>query len=81
MTAWLTRPDLVKHFQDEPQPAVLHQDAGRSPPLGVTGKLCLQHVQAFTVAIDQYAEKALGNRDYLLSRPHSIGGGRNDHMP
>jgi hypothetical protein len=24
---------------------------------------CYQHVQAITVAIDQYAEKALGNRD------------------
>jgi hypothetical protein len=24
-----------------------------------------QHVQAITVAIDQYAEKALGNRDYF----------------
>ena len=25
---------------------------------------CYQHVQAITVAIDQYAEKALGNREY-----------------
>ncbi len=25
---------------------------------------CFQHVQAITVAIDQYAEKAPGNRDY-----------------
>jgi hypothetical protein len=25
---------------------------------------CYQHVQAITVAIDQYAEKALGNRSY-----------------
>jgi hypothetical protein len=30
---------------------------------------CYQHVQAITVAIDQYAEKALGNRDYLLNKP------------
>jgi hypothetical protein len=28
---------------------------------------CYQHVQAITVAIDQYAEKALGNRDYFLT--------------
>jgi replication-associated recombination protein RarA len=34
-----------------------------------------QHIQAITVAIDQYAEKALGNRDYFqalrrrLARP------------
>ena len=26
---------------------------------------CFQHVQAITVAIDQYAEKALGNRNYF----------------
>lgn len=34
---------------------------------------CYQHVQAITVAIDQYAEKALGNRDYFLNKPHSAG--------
>jgi hypothetical protein len=32
-----------------------------------------QHVQAITVAIDQYAEKALGNRDYFLNKPHGVG--------
>jgi hypothetical protein len=42
---------------------------------------CYQHVQAITVAIDQYAEKALGNRDYFLNKPYSIGGGRSDHVP
>jgi hypothetical protein len=26
---------------------------------------CFQHVHAITVAVDQYAEKALGNRDYI----------------
>ncbi|XIA65745.1 hypothetical protein ACFIOY_05790 [Bradyrhizobium sp. TZ2] len=34
---------------------------------------CYQHVQAITVAIDQYAEKALGNRDYFLNKPYSAG--------
>ena len=29
--------------------------------------------QAITVAIDQYAEKALGNRDYLLNKLYSVG--------
>ncbi|MEH2537069.1 MULTISPECIES: hypothetical protein [unclassified Bradyrhizobium] len=38
---------------------------------------CYQHVQAITVAIDQYAEKALGNRDYFLNKPDSIGESRN----
>jgi uncharacterized protein YhdP len=32
-----------------------------------------QHVQAIIVAIDQYAEAALGNRDFFLNKPHSIG--------
>jgi hypothetical protein len=34
---------------------------------------CFQHVQAITIAIDQYAEKALGNRDYFLNRPYGVG--------
>ena len=34
---------------------------------------CFQHVQATTVAIDQYAEKALGNRDYFLNRSYGVG--------
>ena len=42
---------------------------------------CYQHVQAITVAIDQYAEKALCNREYFLNKPYSIGGGRKDHVP
>ena len=42
---------------------------------------CYQHVQAITVAISQYAEKALGNRDYFLNRPYSIGGSRTDDVP
>jgi hypothetical protein len=39
---------------------------------------CYQHVQAIIVAIDQYAEAALGNRDFFLNRTYSIGGGRTD---
>lgn len=35
---------------------------------------CYQHVQAIIVAIDQYAEKALGNREYFLNKPQRIGG-------
>ena len=34
---------------------------------------CFQQVQAITVAIDQYAEKALGNRDYFLNKPYGVG--------
>jgi hypothetical protein len=34
---------------------------------------CFQHVQATTVAINQYAEKALDNRDYFLNKPYGVG--------
>jgi hypothetical protein len=37
---------------------------------------CYRHVQAIQVAIDQYAEAALGNREFFLNKPHSIGGSR-----
>jgi hypothetical protein len=42
---------------------------------------CYHHVQAIIVAIDQYAEAALGNRDFFLNKPYSIGGRRNEHTP
>ena len=42
---------------------------------------CYQHVQAIIVAIDQYAEAALGNRDFFLNKPYSIGGSRNEYTP
>jgi hypothetical protein len=42
---------------------------------------CYHHVQAIIVSIDQYAEAALGNREYFLNKPYGIGGGRNDHIP
>ena len=34
---------------------------------------CHQHVQAIIVSIDQYAERALGNRDYFLNKPYGVG--------
>jgi hypothetical protein len=36
---------------------------------GNAGGYCYQHVQAIIVAIDQYAEKALGNREFFLNKP------------
>ena len=41
---------------------------------------CYAHVQAIIVAIDQYAEAALGNRNYFLNRPYGIGG-KSDCIP
>jgi hypothetical protein len=40
-----------------------------------------QHVQAIIVADDQYAEAALGNRDFFLSKPYGIGGRTKDNLP
>ena len=40
-----------------------------------------QHVQAIIVAIDQYAEAALGNREFFLNKSYGIGGSLNDHIP
>ena len=42
---------------------------------------CYHHVQAIIMAIDQYAEAALGNRQFFLNKPYGIGGGRNDKTP
>jgi hypothetical protein len=37
---------------------------------------CYHPVQAIIVAIDQYAETALGNREYFLNKPYGIGGSK-----
>jgi hypothetical protein len=42
---------------------------------------CYQHVQAIIVAIDQYAEKALGNREFFLNKPYGIGRGQRGDIP
>ena len=42
---------------------------------------CYHHVQAIIVSIDQYAESALGNREYFLNRPYGIGGNRKGDVP
>jgi hypothetical protein len=48
--------------------------------MGTRESYCLHHVQAIMLTIDQYAESALGNRQYFLNKPHSIGG-KNDKIP
>jgi hypothetical protein len=40
-----------------------------------------QPVQAIIAAIEQYAETALGNREFFLNKPHGIGGGIKDNIP
>jgi hypothetical protein len=47
--------------------------AGFGSPGATTREGYCYHVQAITVAIEQYAEKALGNRDYFLNKPYGVG--------
>jgi hypothetical protein len=42
---------------------------------------CYHHVQAIIVAIDQYAEAAVGNRQFFLNQPHSVGRERKQNIP
>jgi hypothetical protein len=49
--------------------------------LGPREGYCYHHVQAIIVSIDQCAEKALGNREFFLNRPHGIGGSAKDDLP
>jgi hypothetical protein len=42
---------------------------------------CYQRVQAIIVSIDQYAEAALGKREFFLNKLHSIGGSRKRPEP
>ena len=58
--------------------AVRRRGAAEVRHLATREGYCYQHVQAITVAIDQYAEKALGNREYFLNKPQSIGGARTE---
>ena len=72
---------MVKHFQDDPNPPPFINALAEVRHLATREGWCYQHVQAITVAIDQYAEKALGNREYFLNKPYRIGGGGKDHVP
>jgi hypothetical protein len=42
---------------------------------------CHAHVQAIIVAIDQYAETALGNRSYFLNKPYGVGSRGSSDVP
>ncbi|MFC0241845.1 hypothetical protein [Rhodopseudomonas telluris] len=40
--------------------------------LGTREGWCYHHVQAIMLSIDQYAESALGNREYFWNKPHGM---------
>jgi hypothetical protein len=48
--------------------------------MGTREGYCYHHVQAIMLAIDQYAESALGNREFFLNKPYAIGG-KKDNVP
>lgn len=63
-----------KYFQDEANPPPWMKALAEVRQLAAREGWCYPHVQAIIVAIDQYAEKALGNRDFFLNKPYGIGG-------
>ena len=72
---------MVKYFQDDPNPPAFIKALAEVRRLAPREGWRYQHVQAIIVSIDQYAEAALGNREFFLNKPQSIGGGRNDDIP
>lgn len=71
-----------KYFQDEANPPPWMKALAEIRRLAAREGWCYPHVQAIIVSIDQYAEKALGNRDFFLNKPYSIGGSkRNENVP
>jgi hypothetical protein len=72
---------VVKHFQDDPNPPLFIKALAEVRQLATREGWCYQHVQVIAVAIDQYAAKAYGNREYFLNNPQSIGGSRNGDVP
>lgn len=65
-----------KYFSDEADPPAWLKALAQVRRMAPRQGYCFLHVQAITVAIDQYAEAVTGNRDYFLDKPYSIGGPR-----
>jgi hypothetical protein len=84
------RADVVKEEPVSRESPRWYDDAADNPPWikaladvrhrATREGYCYAHVQAIIVAIDQYAEAALGNRNYCLNRPYGIGG-KSDGIP
>lgn len=62
-----------QYFTDMQNPPEFLKALDRVRHLSAREGWCIMHVQAIQVAIDQYAEAALGNREFFLNKPHSIG--------
>ena len=64
------------YFADDPNAPPFVKALAEVRHLAAREGWCYQHVQAISLAIDMYAEKAFCNRDYFLNKPYGIGGGR-----
>lgn len=62
----------MKHFQDDPNPPPFIKQLAEVRQLATREGWCCQHVQGIAVAVDQYAARAFGNREYFLNKPQSI---------
>lgn len=71
----------MKYFDDDSNPPPFIRVLAEVRRLAAMEGWCYQYVQAISVAIDQYAEKALCNRDYFLNKPYGIGVSRNGDVP
>ena len=72
------RPAYFSDMQDPPEFLKALNEARR---LSCREGWCRMHIEAIQVAIDQYAEAALGNREFFLNRPYSIGPARKGDVP
>jgi hypothetical protein len=59
----------VRWFDDEKEPSPFLKVLEETRRLATREGWRYQHVQAITVAIDQHAEAATGNRDFFLNKP------------
>jgi hypothetical protein len=72
---------MVKYFADDPNPPPFIRALAEVRHLAMKEGWCYQHVQAISVAIDQYAETAMCNREYSFNKPYGIGGGHGGNVP
>ena len=70
-----------KYFTDDPDAPPFIKALAEVRLLATREGWWYQHVQAISLSIDQYAEAALGNRNYFLNKPYGIGGSRREKAP
>jgi hypothetical protein len=73
--------DELKWYDHNADKPAMDQSSGRGPALSPARALVLPSIQAIIVAIDQYAEAALGKREFFLNKPYGIGGRARDNIP